>query len=219
MNQKKSKYIEKNLLKNLSENDRKAYLDLQDKVAAEQGMMLMLLSSVMFLIGFAFTLIGQTQFDRVALPVPPPPTALEQDVRSMVGGYPIERMVSEISKQDRVVAAFVVAIAKKESNWGKRSPKLDGKDCFNYWGFREQRDRMGTGGHTCFDSPRDAVRSVSERIGNLVYEYERDTPREMVVWKCGYSCDGHSAASVDKWVSDVDYYFRKLKTEQIVQRL
>jgi hypothetical protein len=78
---------------------------------------------------------------------------------------------------------------------------------------------MGTGGHTCFDSPKDAVRSVSKRIETLMYTYNRDTPREMIVWKCGSSCDGHSPESVDKWVSDVDYYYRKLKTEQVAQKL
>jgi hypothetical protein len=128
-------------------------------------------------------------------------------------------MSEEIARHDRRVAAFVIAIAKKESNWGKRVPTLDGKNCYNYWGFREQRERMGTGGHTCFDNPRDAVRSVSERIETLMYEYDRNTPQDMIVWKCGYSCDGHSEASVKKWIRDVDYYFRQLKTERVAQKL
>ncbi len=216
MNQKKRQLIKKGFSRYPIRTD---VLVLQEQAAAEQGLMLALLSSVVFLIGFAFTLLGQTRMAEVDVPKSVAPTVLEQDIRSMVDGYPMEVMSKEISRHDRVVAAFVVAIAKKESNWGKRSPKLDGKDCYNYWGFREKRDRMGTGGHTCFGSPKEAVRAVSKRIENLMYEYDRNTPREMIVWKCGYSCAGHSDTSVDKWVSDVDYYFRQLQTEEIVQKL
>lgn len=216
MNKRKRQLIRKGFSRYSIRTD---VLVMQKDAVTEQGMMLALLSSVMFMIGFAFTLMGQIQIEQVALPPPSVPTVLENDISSLVDGYPIERMSQEIAKNDRAVAAFVVAIAKKESNWGKRAPKLDGKDCYNYWGFREKRDRMGTGGHTCFDSPRDAVRSVSKRIESLMYEYNRDTPREMVVWKCGYSCAGHSDVSVDKWVSDVDYYFRQLEIEQITQKL
>lgn len=219
MTKKKPKFIKKGFARHLSDKDRKDFLALREKAVAEQGLMLSLLSSIVFIMGFAFALIGRMPIEQALSPNPLPPTALEREVRSLVTGYPMEVMSGEIAKHDRLVAAFVVAIAKKESNWGKRSPTLDGKDCYNYWGFREKRDRMGTGGHTCFDNPRDAVRSVSKRIESLMYEYDRDTPREMVVWKCGYSCEGHSVVSVDKWVSDVDYYFRKLKTEKIVQKL
>ena len=194
-------------------------LIMKKDAVAEQGMMLALLSSAVFMVGFSFTLIGQTRIEQAVVSPSNPPTALENDIQSLVDGYPIEAMSEEIAKNDRIVAAFVVAIAKKESNWGKRAPKLDGKDCYNYWGFREKRDRMGSGGHTCFNSRRDAVRSVSKRIENLMYEYDRNTPREMIVWKCGYSCAGHSDVSVDKWVSDVDYYYHKLKIEQVAQQL
>jgi len=194
-------------------------LVMKKDAVAEQGMMLALLSSAVFMVGFAFSLMGQTQVERVAVPASNPPTVLENDIQSLVDGYPIEAMAGEIARNDRAVAAFVIAIAKKESNWGKRSPKLDGRDCYNYWGFREKRDRMGSGGHTCFNSRRDAVRSVSKRIESLMYEYDRNTPREMIVWKCGYSCAGHSDVSVDKWVSDVDYYYQKLKIEQVAQQL
>lgn len=134
----------------------------------------------------------------------------EEKIRGMVKGYPIQQMTAEISKRDRRVAAFLVSIAKKESNWGRRVPQLDGKDCYNYWGFREKRDRMGTGGHTCFDSPHDAVETVGNRIQELVDDYDRDTPRKMVVWKCGNSCDSHSPQSVQKWILDVDLYYKKL---------
>ena len=216
MKNKRQQLIKKGFSRHAIRTD---ILVLQKQTQTQQSLMLALLSSVVFIVGFSFTLISQTRIEPVVSVAPMVPTALENDISFMVDGYPIEIMSKEIAKHDRAVAAFVVAIAKKESNWGKRSPKLDGKDCFNYWGFREKRERMGTGGHTCFDNPKDAVRSVSKRIENLMYEYDRDTPREMVVWKCGYSCAGHSDGSVNKWVSDVEYYYQKLKTEQIAQKL
>ena len=137
----------------------------------------------------------------------------EKEIRTLVSGYPIEKMVPEIVKKDRIVAAFLVAIAKKESNWGKRVPVLNGEDCFNYWGYRGIRDRMGTGGHTCFNSPKDAVDTVAKRIEYLVSETKRDTPDKMVVWKCGYDCSWDNKNAVRKWISDVDLYFQKLNKE------
>lgn len=135
---------------------------------------------------------------------------LEQEIRQMTKGYPIEKMAPEIAKQDRIVAAFIVAIAKKESDWGKRVPVLNGKDCLNYWGFRAQRKKMGTGGHTCFDSNEDAVSSVAKRLSFLVSNEKVNTPEKMVtVWKCGYDCSWDNPAAVKKWVSDVDMYFKK----------
>lgn len=134
----------------------------------------------------------------------------EKEVWAMVEGYPIEKMVPYILEQDRTVAAFLIGIAKKESNWGKRRPVLNGKDCYNYWGYRGVRERMGTGGHTCFDSPKDAVETVAKRIKWLVEEQGRDTPSEMIIWKCGNSCAGHSDYSVKKWISDVSMYFNRL---------
>ncbi|MEI7620990.1 MAG: hypothetical protein WCJ51_00480 [Candidatus Moraniibacteriota bacterium] len=139
--------------------------------------------------------------------------ALEKEIYSMVKGHPIEKMVPYIAKQDRAVAVFFVAIAKKESNWGEHVPVLEGKDCYNYVGYRGQRDRMGTGGHTCFDSPQDAVDTVAKRIKTLVKENERDTAAKMVVWKCGSNCEvtgGQAAAN--KWIKDVDSILQKFKT-------
>ncbi len=134
---------------------------------------------------------------------------LRGELAEMTKGYPIEKMIPLISRQDEEVAAFLISIAKKESNWGKRVPKLDGNDCYNYWGYRGIREKMGTGGHTCFDSPKDAVQTVSARIKKLI-EQDVDTPSKMVVWKCGYSCNSHSDYSVKKWINDVDYYFGKI---------
>lgn len=137
---------------------------------------------------------------------------LEDEIRQMTKGYPIEKMAPYIAQQDRTVAAFIVGIAKKESAWGQRVPVLNGKDCYNYWGYRGQRKLMGTGGHTCFNSPQDAVETVAKRITTLVEEHGKDTPAKMVnTWKCGTSCAGDKGAP--KWISDVTMYFNKLNNE------
>jgi len=134
--------------------------------------------------------------------------ALEKKIIKLTKGYPIEKMAPEIAKQDDEVAAFLIAIAKKESNWGKRTPKYKGKECYNYWGFRRKRLLMGSGGHTCFDSPEDAVRTVADRIENLVAK-KIDTPREMVLWKCG-RCTGPASVGAGKWIADVRLYYNKM---------
>lgn len=136
---------------------------------------------------------------------------LEADIRQMVRGYPIEEMVPEIAKHDRTVAAFIIGIAKKESGWGTHVPVLNGEDCYNYWGYRGIRDRMGSGGHTCFDSPKDAVDTIAKRIEFLVSNKKLNTPSKMVIWKCGSNCavtGGQAAAN--KWISDISIYFDKL---------
>ena len=134
--------------------------------------------------------------------------ALEKKINDLTKGYPIEGMASEIAKQDDEVAAFLVAIAKKESNWGKRTPKYKGKECYNYWGFRRRRLLMGSGGHTCFDNPKDAVDTVADRIEDLVAK-GIDTPREMVLWKCG-NCTGPARVGAGKWIADVGLYYNKM---------
>lgn len=134
-------------------------------------------------------------------------------ITEMVAGHPIEAMLPYIFEKDRTVAAFLIGIAKKESNWGKRVPVLDGQDCFNYWGYRGVRRLMGTGGHTCFNSRKDAVDTVAKRIERLVYSEQLDTPEKMILWKCGFSCAGHSRESVKKWISDVDRYFSQLNDD------
>jgi len=112
----------------------------------------------------------------------------EESIRDMVKGYPIEPMLPFIFAQDRLTAAFLIGIAKKESNWGKRVPVLKGQDCFNYWGYRGIRRMMGSGGHTCFNSRADAVATVSTRLEKLIHSEKLDTPEKMIVWKCGFSC-------------------------------
>lgn len=133
------------------------------------------------------------------------------EVTDMVKGYPIETMLPYILVQDTDVASFLIAIGKKESNWGKRVPVLNGKDCFNYWGYRGIRAKMGSGGHTCFDSPEDAVNTVAKRIKTLVQEKKLNTPAKMIVWKCGSTCAGHSKEGVRKWISDVAMYLPDLE--------
>lgn len=137
----------------------------------------------------------------------------QETVRNMVKGYPIEAMLPYIFQQDRLTSAFLIGIAKKESNWGKRVPVLDGQDCFNYWGYRGIRRMMGTGGHTCFNSSKDAVQTVAKRLTTLIQSEKLNTPEKMIVWKCGFSCQGHSRESVKKWISDVDMYFSQLSDE------
>jgi len=87
-------------------------------------------------------------------------------------------------------------------------------DCFNYWGYRGKRRLMGTGGHTCFNSPKDAVDTVSRRLEKLINTEKVDTPAEMmVVWKCGYDCSAQSSVDTKKWIQDVDLYFHRLDEE------
>lgn len=143
---------------------------------------------------------------------------LEKEIGEMVKGYPIEDQVQYIAKQDRMVAIFYVAIAKKESAWGKRVPLRDGKDCYNYVGYRGIREKMGTGGHTCFDSPQDAVKTVSARIKTLVEVQGMTTPTKMVnIWKCGSKSNCGAVggeAAADKWAVDVNSIFEKFSKKE-----
>ncbi len=152
-------------------------------------------------------LVGARQKD-------PEQVAFEERARKLVAGYPIEKMLPYIFKQDREVAMYLIAIAKQESAWGKRVPVLNGEDCYNYWGYRAKRARMGSGGHTCFDSREDAVATVGKRLHSLFYEYERKTPRSMLVWKCGRSCASHDPAGVERWVRTVTQYRNALKSSR-----
>ncbi len=136
--------------------------------------------------------------------------SLEREAYALVEGYPIEKMLPHILKQDPEVAKYLIAMAKQESAWGKRVPVLNGQDCYNYWGYRSQRKLMGSGGHTCFNSRKDAVETVGKRIHELIYEYDRTTAERLIVWKCGSSCDTHSTESVNRWINVIDTYYTKL---------
>lgn len=142
----------------------------------------------------------------------PRQVVFEHKMHKLVTGYPIEAMAPYINEQEQTTAAYLVSIAKKESNWGKRVPRAeDGSDCFNYWGYRGAGSRGIAMGHGCFGSPEEAVGIVGGRLDTLVNEYKFHTPAEMVVWKCGWSCDGHSNQSVKKWITDVGHYYKKLQ--------
>ncbi|MFA6973323.1 MAG: hypothetical protein WC238_01105 [Parcubacteria group bacterium] len=136
---------------------------------------------------------------------------LEREIMEMVKGHPIEEMVPQIAKQERVVAAFLIGIARQESAWGVRVPVYQGKDCYNYWGWRG-KNAVGTGGHTCFASKEEAVATVAKRIKFLVSNQKLNTPEKMIVWKCG-DCSWDSQVNMQRWINSVGIYFKKLNTE------
>jgi hypothetical protein len=133
----------------------------------------------------------------------------ETKTRIMTAGHPIKNMLPFIAKQDKDVAAYLIAIAKKESNWGKYAPQKNGKECFNYWGYRGNLNQTDSG-YSCFRNPQQAVNIVGARIQDLIAQ-NINTPREMVIWKCGQDCSGQNAEAVDKWINDVAYYRDKVK--------
>lgn len=136
----------------------------------------------------------------------------ENKLYEMVEGHPIEEMVPYISEYDKDIAALIVGIAKKESNWGKRSPlKSNGDTCYNYWGYKGAGSEGIAMGHGCFGSPEEAVDAIGGRIVELG-EQGLNTPSEMLVWKCGRSCAGHAPGSPEKWVSDVSIYYNQIIT-------
>ncbi len=136
---------------------------------------------------------------------------LKNQIISMTIGYPIEIMSTSLAQYDREVAALLVGIAKKESNWGRRVPRsADGADCFNYWGFKGAGSRGVAMGHGCFGSPEEAVEMVGNRVAELVHIRSTSEPKNFTIWKCGSSCATHTPESVRKWVSDVDQYYRVL---------
>jgi len=131
----------------------------------------------------------------------------ENRLKEMINGYPIEKMAPFIAGRDEKTAAFLVAIAKKESNWGKHAPSKNGRDCFNYWGYKGNYKLVL--GYSCFDSPEQAVEVVGNKIDQLIAK-KIDTPSRMVVWKCGSSCAGHDLGGVKSWIGTVELYMKKL---------
>ena len=135
-----------------------------------------------------------------------PESDLEQELYHLVGDYPIKEMIPHIAKFDRHIAALIVGIAKKESNWGVRVPSKSGEACYNYWGYKGQGSKGMAMGYGCFATPQEGVEAIGKRIEQLASQ-NASTPSKMVVWKCGRSCAGHSPESVRKWISDVSIYF------------
>lgn len=159
--------------------------------------------------------------DTVALSLsrPAAKTSLERSLDKMVDGHPIEKMIPAISQRDPLTATFLVSIAKKESNWGKYSPKQsDGRECYNYWGYRGQTEDVTPSGYSCFRSPQHAVAVVGTRLDTLIRDMQLDTAEKLIVWKCGWSCAGHSDYGVTKWIRDVRYYSTKIREENGLDR-
>jgi hypothetical protein len=135
----------------------------------------------------------------------------ERKIRGLVQGHPIEKMSPYIAKEEPLVAAMFIAIAKKESSWGERVPVNGGEDCYNYVGFRLKTEEMGSDGHSCFSSPKEGFEVTVKRIKALIYKEGMTTAEKMVKpWKCGYDCSWDNPSAVRKWVSDVDYYLDKV---------
>jgi hypothetical protein len=135
---------------------------------------------------------------------------LETEIRTLVSGYPIEAMVPTIAVYDREIAGLIVGIAKKESDWGKHAPSLAGRDCRNYWGLKGVGSRGASMGYACFDTPEEAARAVGDRIAKLVTVKQSSSPENLIVWKCGSSCAGHSPESVRSWISGVRVYYDRI---------
>jgi len=136
--------------------------------------------------------------------------SFEKELYALVGNYPIKEMVPYIArKSDRRVAALVVGIAKKESDWGNHSPSKSGQSCYNFWGYKGAGSRGSAMGYGCFATAEEGVEAISGRIQELVNK-KVDNPSRMVVWKCGSSCASHDPEGVRKWISDVSLYFNKV---------
>lgn len=138
-------------------------------------------------------------------------------IYSIVKNTNMEVMTDEISRKNPKVAGFLVGIAMKESKFGTYAPKKNGRDCFNYWGYRGPENTTKSG-YSCFDSPEHAVSVVSRRIEKIVNQ-GATTPASMIVWKCGSTCAGHSEESVNKWIADVGINYYKINSKVEVAKL
>lgn len=129
---------------------------------------------------------------------------------AMLNGSPMEKMIPALNKRNNEVASYLIAIAKKESDWGKHTPKKGGRECYNFWGYRGKENTTASG-YSCFDSPNHAVEVVGNRIEKLLNS-NVNTPAKMVVWKCGSNCEAAGGqAAANKWISDVAVYYKKLQ--------
>ena len=136
-----------------------------------------------------------------------------QEILPYVKGKPMENMAPFIAKQPRIVAAFIVGIAMKESKFGVYAPHdAAGNDCHNYWGYRGPENTTASG-YSCFTSPEHAIQVIGKKINKLVAG-GISNPAEMISWKCGSSCASHGAENVRKWIADVGVNFYKLNTKQ-----
>ncbi len=134
----------------------------------------------------------------------------QDKIKKILASYPMAKMAPYLAERNKKVSSFLISIAKKESDWGKYSPQENGRDCYNYWGYKGGYDPT-VSGYSCFDSPEQAVQVVGDRIEKLINQ-NIDTPERMVVWKCGYTCAGQNPADVQSWIGTVAYYFGKLNS-------
>jgi len=140
-------------------------------------------------------------------------SVFQKEILGYIKGKPMESMSLYIAKQPRMVAAFIVGIAMKESKFGVYAPHdSSGRDCHNYWGYRGPENTTASG-YSCFDSPEHAVQVVGKKIAKLVNQ-GISNPAEMISWKCGSSCAGHGTESVRKWISDVGVNFYKINAKE-----
>ncbi len=139
---------------------------------------------------------------------------LRKELLEILEGTPMEEMIDPILEQDRTVAAFLVGIAFKESKFGEYSPKKNGKDCYNYWGFKGKTNPTKSG-YSCFSGPEEAIEIVGKRLKKLSIDAGRTKPSQLTVWKCGSSCATHSSASVQKWIADVSIFYNKIESLKI----
>ncbi|HBB37423.1 MAG: hypothetical protein UX02_C0001G0323 [Candidatus Moranbacteria bacterium GW2011_GWC1_45_18] len=136
----------------------------------------------------------------------------EAEILRYIKGRPMEAMAPYIAQQPRMVAAFIVGIAMKESKFGVYAPHSNGRDCLNYWGYRGPENTTASG-YSCFDSPEHAVQVIGKKISKLVAQ-GISNPSEMISWKCGSTCAGHGAESVRKWIADVGVNFYKINSKE-----
>ncbi|KKR20813.1 MAG: hypothetical protein UT48_C0016G0005 [Parcubacteria group bacterium GW2011_GWE2_39_37] len=163
--------------------------------------------------GFFPTFKAESQITKDALPEDA--IELNRKILTITKNTPMEKMAEEISRKDRVVAAFLVGIAMKESKFGTYAPKKNGIDCYNYWGYRGKENTTESG-YSCFKSPTEALAVVGGKIDSMVKRGVK-TPAQMISWKCGSTCQGHDPASVTKWIKDVSINYYRLNTKEIAK--
>ncbi|NTW22205.1 hypothetical protein HGA34_01515 [Candidatus Falkowbacteria bacterium] len=141
---------------------------------------------------------------------------LRDMVVSIVKHTPMEKMVDAIAERETKVVAYLVGIAMKESKFGIYSPKKDGAECYNYWGYRGKENTTASG-YSCFDSPEHAIKVVGDRIESMVKRGARN-PAEMISWKCGSTCAGHDPESVRKWIADVSIHYHQISSSEQIAK-
>lgn len=139
---------------------------------------------------------------------------LKIELLEILQDTPMEQMIDPLLEQDKTVAALLVGIAFKESKFGEFSPKKNGRECFNYWGFKGKTNPTNSG-YSCFSDPKEAIEVVGKRLKELSVDAGRTKPAQLTVWKCGSSCAAHAPGSVQKWIADVSIFYNKIEAIKI----